>query len=156
MLVYIFYVLFLFYFIFLSVQHNICKGLLNSETLNCPSRIPRSWSSKGTIFPTTKIVFETYYMHTTFKCSKVWGFVFERNLLYSHQGHSYSSKNTVRTKLNFHQLLLQASISHDPSEIILMCWFGAQETYLLLSMLKTVLLFNFLWKLIIFVLFFHS
>ncbi len=37
------------------------------------------------------------------------------------------------TKLNFQQ----ASVSHDPSEIILMCWFGAQETFLLLSVLKT-------------------
>ncbi len=35
-----------------------------------------------------------------------------------------------------------ASLSHDPSEIILICWFAAQETFLLLSMLKTVVLLN--------------
>lgn len=27
---------------------------------------------------------------------------------------------------NFQQLLLEFSLSHDPSEIILICWFGAQ------------------------------
>ncbi len=39
-------------------------------------------------------------------------------------------------KLNFQQPLLQASVSHDPSEIILTCWFDAQETFLII-MLKT-------------------
>ncbi len=34
-------------------------------------------------------------------------------------------------KLNFQQSLLQASMSHDPSEIILLCWFGAQETFII-------------------------
>ncbi len=29
-------------------------------------------------------------------------------------------------KLNFQQSLLQSSVSHDPSEIILICWFDAQ------------------------------
>jgi len=38
--------------------------------------------------------------------------------------------------------LLQSSVSHDPSEIILiLCGFGAQETFLL-SMLKTAVLLN--------------
>ncbi len=32
-------------------------------------------------------------------------------------------------KLDFQQLLLHSSVSHDPSEIILICWFGAQETF---------------------------
>ncbi len=36
--------------------------------------------------------------------------------------------------------LLQSSVSRDPSEIILECWFAAQET--LLSVLKTVELLN--------------
>jgi len=27
------------------------------------------------------------------------------------------------------QSFLQSSVSHDPSEIILICWFGAQETF---------------------------
>ncbi len=30
-------------------------------------------------------------------------------------------------KLGFPQLLLQSSVSHDPSEIILICWFDAQD-----------------------------
>ncbi len=34
--------------------------------------------------------------------------------------------------LNFQQPLLQSSVSHDPSEIILMCSFGAQETIILI------------------------
>ncbi len=35
---------------------------------------------------------------------------------------------SVMTTLNFQQSLFQTSVSHDPSEIILICWFGAQET----------------------------
>ncbi len=31
-------------------------------------------------------------------------------------------------KLNFQQPLLQSSVSHDPPEIILIRWFGAQVT----------------------------
>ncbi len=34
---------------------------------------------------------------------------------------------SVMTTLNFQQSLFQTSVSHDPSEIILICWFGAQE-----------------------------
>jgi len=42
---------------------------------------------------------------------------------------------------------MKSSVSHDPSEIILKCWFGAQEFFLLLlSMLKTVVLLNISWK----------
>ncbi len=43
-------------------------------------------------------------------------------------------------KLNFQQPLLQASASHDPLEIILICSSIAQETYLL-SKLKTDVIF---------------
>ncbi len=43
------------------------------------------------------------------------------------------------SKAENQQPLLQSSVSHDPSEIILICLFGAQET---LSMLKTVVLLN--------------
>ncbi len=32
-------------------------------------------------------------------------------------------------KLNCQQALLQFSVSRDASEIILICWFGAQETF---------------------------
>ncbi len=28
--------------------------------------------------------------------------------------------------------LLQSSVSHDPSEIIIICWFAAQETFLII------------------------
>ncbi len=31
--------------------------------------------------------------------------------------------------MNFQQPLLLSLVSHDPSEIILICWFGAQETF---------------------------
>jgi len=42
------------------------------------------------------------------------------------------------TKLNF-----VSSVSHDPSEIFLLCWFATQEMFLLLLlMLKTVVLPN--------------
>jgi len=32
-------------------------------------------------------------------------------------------------KAEFSASLLQSSVSHDPSENILMCWFAAQETF---------------------------
>ncbi len=34
----------------------------------------------------------------------------------------------VVEKLNNKQLSLQSSVSHDPSEIIVICWFGAQAS----------------------------
>ncbi len=36
---------------------------------------------------------------------------------------------SVKMKLNIHLPLFQSSVSHDPSEIILICWFAAQETF---------------------------
>ncbi len=35
-------------------------------------------------------------------------------------------------KTEFSASLLQSSVSHDPSEIILICWFGAEERALFL------------------------
>ncbi len=43
------------------------------------------------------------------------------------------------TKQNF-QTLLQSSVSHDPSEITLICWFAAQETFIININVKTMLL----------------
>ncbi len=40
----------------------------------------------------------------------------------------YFKMYSFDAKLNFRQSLLQSSVSHDPAEIILKCWFGAQET----------------------------
>ncbi len=37
----------------------------------------------------------------------------------------------VMTTLNIQQPLLESSVLNDPSEIILICWFGAQETSIL-------------------------
>ncbi len=44
-------------------------------------------------------------------------------------------------KLNFQQPFLQSSVSHDPLEIILILiyWFGAQETFLI-TIINVVLL----------------
>jgi len=36
-------------------------------------------------------------------------------------------------KAEFSASLLQSSIWHDPSEIILVCWFGAQETFIIIN-----------------------
>ncbi len=44
--------------------------------------------------------------------------------------------------MNFQQSLLQSSVSHDPSEIILICWFDAQETIIIIINVKTVVLLN--------------
>ncbi len=47
-------------------------------------------------------------------------------------------------KLNSQQLLLQASVLHDHSEIILKCWFVAQKNYaLLLSDSVLTIVLNF-------------
>jgi len=35
-------------------------------------------------------------------------------------------------KADFSASLLQSSVSHDPSEISLICWFAAQETFLII------------------------
>jgi len=34
---------------------------------------------------------------------------------------------------NFCNGKAEASVSHEPSQIILICWFGAQETFLLIN-----------------------
>jgi len=39
--------------------------------------------------------------------------------------------------VKFSASLLQSSVSHDPSEIILKCWFGAQETLLIIIIVET-------------------
>ncbi len=49
----------------------------------------------------------------------------------------------VIAKLNFQQLLLQSSWSHDPSEIIVICWFGAQETFVIIMNVEKQLLLIF-------------
>ncbi len=42
-------------------------------------------------------------------------------------------------KAEFSASLPQSSVSHDPSEIILICWFAVQEKFLFfISMLKTI------------------
>ncbi len=38
----------------------------------------------------------------------------------------------MMAKLNFQQPLLHSSVSHDPSEII-KCWFGGQETFIIID-----------------------
>jgi len=52
----------------------------------------------------------------------------------------------VQLKLHIYSLLVSnnslQSVSHNPLEIIVICWFGAQETFFLLSMLKTFVLLN--------------
>ncbi len=42
-------------------------------------------------------------------------------------------------KCNLLLWLLQSSVSHDPSEIILICWFAAQGTYLILTDIQNYL-----------------
>ncbi len=45
-------------------------------------------------------------------------------------------------KAEFSASLLQYSVSHDPSQIILICWFAAQDKFILLAMLKTAFIWN--------------
>ncbi len=41
-------------------------------------------------------------------------------------------------KLNFQLPLLQSLVSYDPSEIILICWFGAWETFIIIIIIINV------------------
>jgi len=77
--------------------------------------------------------FPVHYMH-----SKVWGWHdFLKEVSDAHQDCIYLIKNSVilfsiliYIKMLFIPVmpksLLQFSVSHDPPEIILLCWFGAQ------------------------------
>ncbi len=47
-----------------------------------------------------------------------------------------STQNQAFPKTATARKLLQSSVSHDPSEIILKCWIAAQDTFLILSMVK--------------------
>ncbi len=51
------------------------------------------------------------------------------------------------TKLNFQQHLLQFLVSHDPSEIILICWFAAQEAILVINVENVCAAYVFVEKL---------
>ena len=50
-------------------------------------------------------------------------------------------------KAEFSASLLQSSVSHDPSEIILICWFAAQETFMIIINVENscVLFFRIPW-----------
>ncbi len=77
---------------------------------------------------------------------------------YAQQGYIYGIKNSNIAKYYYHMFsnlyilqqfisvmlswifsIIQSSVSHDPSEIILICWFAAQVAVI---MLKTVVLLN--------------
>jgi len=64
--------------------------------------------------------------------------IFE-NVIYSYDG-----------KIESSALLLQSSVSHDLSEIILICEFAAQETFIIIIYLllcrKQLCMLQFLWK----------
>ncbi len=50
-------------------------------------------------------------------------------------------------KSEFSAQLLQSSVSHDPSEITVICWFAAQETFLIIiNVKKLVCCLTFWWK----------
>jgi len=50
-------------------------------------------------------------------------------------------------KAEFLTPLLRSSVSHDPSEIILICWFAAQETFIIINVESSCVqfLFRILW-----------
>ncbi len=92
--------------------------------------------------------------------------MFLKEVCYAHQSSIYSIKNTVkiaillqfkitafylniyfkcdlflRCKAEFSSQLLQSSVSHDAPEIILICWFTAQETFLIIINVKNSYIF---------------
>jgi len=46
-------------------------------------------------------------------------------------------KLVCNIKAEFPALLCQSSLSHETSEIILICWFCAQETFLIINVKKS-------------------
>ncbi len=46
----------------------------------------------------------------------------------------------MMVKTEFSASLLQSSVSHDPSEIILICWFAAKETFIIIINVENSLL----------------
>ncbi len=42
-------------------------------------------------------------------------------------------------KAEFSASLLQSSVSHDPSEIMLICWFAAQETFIIIIIIIIII-----------------
>ncbi len=53
-------------------------------------------------------------------------------------------------KAEFSATLLQSSVSHDPSEIILICWFAAQDTFLIIINFENGVLLKYFVKIVIF------
>ncbi len=43
-------------------------------------------------------------------------------------------------KAEFSASLLQSSVSHDPSEIILISWFAAQETFIIIIIIIIIII----------------
>ncbi len=114
------------------------------------------------------------YRHTRTLPIKSLGSVFKilNEISYAHQGCIYLIKNTEKTLIlwnliansnngflfqytlkynlfltqNFHQHLLQSSVSHDPSEIILICWFiFSVKTVVLLNIFMNLSYFFLCW-----------
>ncbi len=48
----------------------------------------------------------------------------------------------MMAKLAFQQLLLQSSVSHDPSEIFLICWLAAQKNKKYIYYHKNIIIIN--------------
>ncbi len=65
---------------------------------------------------------------------------FERSYFCSQRPHFFDQIYNKNSNILKHYFI-QSSVSHDPSEIFLICWFGAQKTFLC---------FIFLWKLTLF------
>ncbi len=51
----------------------------------------------------------------------------------------------VRANLNFQQPFLQSSVSHDSSEVILICGFAAQEIFLIIINVENSCVANYFW-----------
>ncbi len=88
---------------------------------------------------TTLYVIQCVQIYTTVQNFRV-GKMLLKEVFYTYQGSIYLIKNTgklwkiITTILKyctFSASWLQSSVSHDPSEIILICWFAAQETFLI-------------------------
>ncbi len=54
-------------------------------------------------------------------------------MIVSREAIFYNAIYSCDKKAEFSASLLQFSVSHDPSEIILICWFAVQETFIFIN-----------------------
>ncbi len=77
------------------------------------------------------------------KAAFIWSKYSKNANIVKHYNMAFSVFNILKNRLRqgeFQKSLLQFSESHDPSETILIYWFAAQETFLIIISVENILL----------------